>query len=93
MLTKDDTQPIDKSGAGMTHPVSDKLIRDLERAIKRMDANAVITLSITRGPFSQVDAGQKCVTCGFVNQAETEACVMCETVGQVVLTIKRGTST
>lgn len=69
--------------------LDDKTIKQLERMIRQIDPNATISAVIARQPFTQIATGQKCVTCGF-EQANNDACVMCETAGQIVLTIKRG---
>lgn len=72
--------------------LDDKTIKQLERMIRQIDPNATISAVYARQPFTQVPEGSKCITCGYVNQTDTDVCTMCETAGQVVLTIKRGES-
>jgi len=92
-MAKDEVTPTTTTRAAtQDSPLDDKTIKQVERMIKQIDPNATIGAVIARQPFTQVPEGLRCITCGYVNQAETEACVMCETAGQIVLTIKRSES-
>lgn len=87
------TNPKDETPVKATPKVAildDKTINLIERTIKKIDPHATVDSVIARMPFSQVPEGQKCITCGYVNNGETAVCSMCDTAGQVVLTIKRG---